>query len=195
MRNPRCPGFPRAAVLRHDHGTQLRHDHAGRKHAAKRSTAGRGIRARLRDSPMIPPALGRGHSSIAGASSRVMATPCRPAGDRAAVDGDLLAGASERLPRGRRRRGVAMTRLDGPAIEECHARARRDHRRIRSRARFPAQLSEPLRRMFPAGVVVAELRSVVGVEALLPGKSGQRGFRIQAPPRIRRRAHLCPSRP
>ena len=35
---------------------------------------------------------------------------------------------------------------------------------------FPAQLSEQLRRMFPAGVVVAELRSMVGVEALLPGE-------------------------
>jgi 4'-phosphopantetheinyl transferase EntD len=33
---------------------------------------------------------------------------------------------------------------------------------------FPAQLSEPLGRLFPLGVIVAELRPVVGVEVLRP---------------------------
>jgi 4'-phosphopantetheinyl transferase EntD len=48
---------------------------------------------------------------------------------------------------------------------------------------FPAQLSEPLGRLFPVGVIVAELRSVVGVEVLRPEEiRDSEGF---APKRLR----------
>jgi len=48
---------------------------------------------------------------------------------------------------------------------------------------FPAQLSEPLGRLFPLGVIVAELEATVGVEALWPEEiRDSEGF---APKRVR----------